>query len=374
MGKKPISPEVELELKKSRETIDTIDHQILELLNQRARVVENVGNIKKQFDAEVYSPSREKAVLKQLCEHNPGPMPTESVAAVFREVISACRAFQATISVVYLGPEGSYHHSAAQANFGRSAQFVPASTVNALFDEVEHHRVDYGIVAIENSIEGSVAAHLDRLVHSQTRIVGEIFIPISHNLISFSELHEIKRVYSHPQGLAQCRQWLESNLPNAQLLEAPSTTKGVQMCQTEKNAAAVASTLAAEIYDVPIQVRGIEDFAGNTTRFFVVGRTAVPSSGDDKSSIVVFIRDQVGALYDMIEPFKRNKVNLTNIVSRPTKQEAWQYMFFLECQGHSSEERVQQAIREIEQISLYVRILGSYPSARGNENEMRRKV
>ena len=367
---KPDMNEIEKDLQKCRNEIDEIDTSILQLLNQRARVVESVRNIKKHHDAVIYSPSREKAVLKHLCEKNGGPMPPESIESIFREIISACRAFQAVISVAYLGPEGSYHHAAAQVNFGRSAHFVPAATVNALFDEVEHHRVDYGVVAIENSIEGSVSAHLDRLVHSQTQIVGELYIPISHNLISFAELHDIERVYSHPQGLAQCRQWLESNLPNAQLLESPSTTKGVLMCQTDKKAAAVASSLASEIYEVPILVRGIEDYASNTTRFFVVGRSNVPYSGDDKTSLVVFIRDKVGALYDMIEPFKSNEVSLTNIVSRPTKQEAWQYMFFLECQGHLQDEKLQQAVRDIEKNSLYVRILGSYPRAHTNSNSL----
>jgi chorismate mutase / prephenate dehydratase len=368
MGQKPKKEDVELELQKIRDAIDGIDSSILQLLNDRAKIVENVRRIKEQFEAEVYMPSREKAILKKLTERNPGPMPTESVESIFREVISACRAFQASISVVYLGPEGSYHHSAAQANFGRSSQFVPANTINALFDEVEHQRVDYGIVAIENSIEGSVAANLDRLVHSKTNIVGEVYLPIKHNLISFSELHEITKVYSHPQGLAQCRQWLESNLPKALLLESPSTTQGVQICKKDISAAAVASSLASEIYEVPIQVRGIEDYAGNTTRFFVVGRNPVPKSGDDKTSVVVFIRDQVGALYDMIEPFKRNGISLSNIVSRPTKQEAWQYMFFLECEGYFKDEPLVRAINEIEKNSLYVRLLGSYPRAHDNTN------
>ncbi len=344
-----------------RQAIDRIDKEILRLLNERAKVAQDVGKLKNSKAVDYYVPSREKAILMRLAELNPGPFPSDSVTQVFREIISGCRSLETVISVGYLGPQGSYHHSAAQVHFGRSVLFCPIDTIRGIYDEVERQRVDYGVVAIENSIEGSVTESLDRLVHSQVNIVGEHFGDISHNLISQSEIHQIDKVYSHPQALRQCRQWLEANLPKAQLIDTPSTTKGVMHCVEDPRAGAIASTLAAEIYDVPVQVKGIEDITGNTTRFFIIGKKQNVPSGDDKTSMVVFIRDRVGALYSMLEPFKNNKVNLTNIVSRPTKQEAWQYMFFIECQGHREDEVLKRTIQEIEDNSLYVKILGSYP-------------
>ena len=352
------------ELANLRQTIDALDDSMLRLLNERARVIQQVVKVKNHYATDFYIPSREKAVLQRLCDLNAGPLSFEAVSSVFREIISACRAMEAQLSIAYLGPEGSYHHAAAQAHFGRSARFLPIPTILAIFDEVERDRVDYGIVAIENSNEGSLGENLDRLAHSKVRVVGEVYLPISHNLISFSELHEITHVYSHPQALAQCRRWLQSNLPNVRQVDTPSTTHAVGLCKDNRAAAAVAGALAAEMMEVPIQVRAIEDYAGNTTRFFVIGKNPVPRSGDDKTSLVVFVRDRVGALYAMLEPFKNHGINLTNIVSRPIKQEAWQYMFFLECQGHREEPILCQALEEIERNSLYVRILGSYPQAR----------
>ncbi|RJP22654.1 MAG: prephenate dehydratase [Candidatus Omnitrophota bacterium] len=352
-----------------REEIDSIDREILELLNRRAKAAQEIGKIKNHHDADFYIPSREKAVLARLCKMNSGPLHVDAITSVFREVISACRALETQLAVAYLGPEGTYHHSAAQIHFGRSARFIPVERINGIFEEVERNRVNYGIVAIENSLEGSVGVTLDRLVHSTVNIVGEVYLSISHNLISFSELHEIDKVYSHPQGLAQCRRWLESNLPKARLIDAASTSYGVCMCKEDRHAAAVAGALASEIFEVPIQVRAIEDFAGNTTRFFVIGGKTPEPSTDDKTSMIVFVRDKVGALHSMLEPFKNNKVNLTNIVSRPIKQEAWQYMFFLECQGHYSMDILRETIAEIERNSLYVKILGSYPRAHSSPGE-----
>ncbi len=359
----------EKKLNDLRIEIDSIDEEILHLINRRAKIAQNIGQLKNNKEKDFYIPSREKAILGRLSASNPGPLHSDAVTSVFREVISACRALETQLTIAYLGPEGTYHHSAAQIHFGRSAQFIPVERISGIFEEVERNRSDYGIVAIENSLEGSVGVTLDRLVQSNLNIVGEIYLPISHNLISFAELHDIDKVYSHPQGLAQCRRWLESNLSKARLIDAPSTSHGVRMCKEDHHAAAVASALASEIYDVPIQVRAIEDFAGNTTRFFVIGGKIPEPSKDDKTSMIVFVRDKVGALYSMLEPFKNNNINLTNIVSRPIKQEAWQYMFFLECQGHSSSEGVRNTIAEIERNSLYVKVLGSYPRAHSSPGE-----
>lgn len=370
MAENPNLPSLEEQLDQLRKTIDSLDGQMLELLNERARVAQEVGKVKNRHSTDYYIPSREKAVLKRLRERSSGPLQGEAIEAIFREVISACRALETNLHIAYLGPAGSYHHCAAQAHFGRSPEFIPVDTIRSVFHEVECRRVQYGVAAIENSIEGSVGQTLDYLAHSNTRVVGEIYYPISHNLISQSELHEIERVYAHPQALAQCRNWLESNLPKAQQVDASSNTAGVQRCQDDLKAAAIASTVAAEMFDVPIQVRGIEDFAGNTTRFFVIGVDPMSPSGDDKTSLVVFLRDQVGALYSMLQPFEKHNINLTNIVSRPTKQEAWQYMFFLECRGHIEDENLREAMDDIKNSSLYLKILGSYPYAHIVKKEM----
>ena len=351
----------EEKLDELRQSIDGIDGQILHLINERAKVAQEVGKIKNTHSSDYYIPSREKAILKRLRGKNPGPLQADDVEAVFREVISSCRGLETNLHIAYLGPAGSYHHCAAQVHFGRSPEFIPTETIRGVFHEVECRRVDYGVVAIENSIEGSVGQTLDYLAHSNNRVVGEIYYPVSHNLISQSELHDIERIYAHPQAFAQCRNWLESNLPQAEQIDASSNTVGVQRCQGDPKAAAIASSVAAEMFDVPIQVRGVEDFAGNTTRFFIIGSDPLSPSGDDKTSLVVFLRDQIGALYSMLEPFKKHNISLTNIVSRPTKQEAWQYMFFLECKGHIEDAELKTAMDDIRDSSLYMKVLGSYP-------------
>ncbi len=343
-----------------RQSIDSIDCRILDLLNDRAKVAKEVGKVKNSYKSEYYVPAREKAILARLREKNQGLLQGEAIESVFLEIISACRALETNLHIAYLGPEGTFHHSAGQAYFGRSAEFIPTETIRGVFHEVECRRVDYGIVAIENSIEGSVGQTLDYLAHSNNHVIGEVYIPISHNLISQSELNDIEKVYAHPQAIAQCRRWLESNLPKAQLIDSSSNAVGVQYCVDNKKTAAIAGNLAAEKYGVPIQVRGIEDAAGNTTRFFVISSSPSERCDNAKTSMVVFLRDQVGALYSMLEPFKKHAINLTNIVSRPTKQQAWQYMFFIECSGYVEDEQLVNALDDIKSNSLYVKILGSY--------------
>lgn len=352
-----------------RRKIDELDNQILQLANERARVVQHVGQLKNRTAGDYYVPSREKAIYDRLLSQNTGPLSSEAVRAVFRELISACRALETLLSIAYLGPEGSYHHMAAQMHFGSTASFIPVETIADIINEVERQKTDFGVIAIENSVEGIVGMTLDRLAHTDVRILGEVYLPISHNLISHSELQEIEKVYSHPQALGQCRRWLDTNLPKAMLMDTHSTTQAVKICSTERSAAAIAGKLAAELFDVPIQVHGIEDYAGNTTRFYIIGHRVNPSTGADKTALIVFIRNQAGALYSMLEPFQSCGINLTNIVSRPTKQEAWQYMFFLECESHVEDKAFQQAIEMIEKNSLHVKILGSFHRARRNTLE-----
>jgi len=352
-----------------RQSIDQLDGKLLELLNQRAKVVQKVGYYKNKNAVDFYIPSREKAIYDRLTAKNSGPLGAEAVRSVFREIISSCRALETQLTVSYLGPEGSFHHLAAQTHFGRGAHFHPVETISDVFHEVERNRTNYGIVAIENSTEGSVNMTLDRLSHSDLQVIAELYLPISHNLISSSELSQITKVYSHPQAIAQCRHWLESNLPKAEIVDIHSTTLGVKICKDEKTSAAIASALASDVFNVPIQVREIEDQPGNTTRFYVLGRQFNSPTGDDKTTLIVFIRNQVGALYDMLYPFREFGINLTNIVSRPTKREQWQYMFFVECEGHYQDEPLKKAIQQIEDKSLHVKVMGSFPKAHLREME-----
>ena len=351
------------ELDKLRQRIDEIDSQILDLLNQRATVSQDVGK-SKGSEKPIYVPSREREVVKRLTERSTGPFPRTAVGNVFREIVSACRSLQKVTSVAFLGPDGSYHHSAALKQFGKSAMFMPMRSIGGVFETVERRKADYGLVAIENSTEGGVAATMDRFAESPLKIISEIYLPIAHHLVSRSELSQIKKVYSHPQALAQCRSWLEQNLPGVPLVESSSTTQGAIIANDEEGAAAVAGDLTAELVRIPIVVHGIEDIHGNTTRFFVVGYENDSFTGDGKSAMIVFIRDEVGALYRMLEPLMKHRVNLSNLVSRPTKRQAWQYMFFIELNGDSEDEGVKQALDALHARSLHVQWLGSFP--RGN--------
>ena len=356
-----------MDLDELRAQINAMDEEILRLLHRRAECAQNVGRIKNERGEPFYAPAREKEILGRLTNLAPGVFPKEAIAGVFREIISACLSLQKTIRVAYLGPEASYHHTGGLAHFGSSSVFVPAPTIDAVFTEVERQRVDYGIAAIENSYEGGIGTTMDRFVTSPLRIVAETYLPIAHGLISHGELSQIKRVYSHGQAIAQCRLWLERNLPNAELIETSSTTQGVLMCKDDPTSAAIAGHMASELIGVPVKVHGIEDSSGNATRFFVLGWDEVPPSGDDKTALTIFIRDEVGALYKTLEPMKNHGLNLTNLVSRPTKREAWQYMFFIELQGHIADPDVQAALDEISSSSIYLKVLGSFP--RGEINQ-----
>ncbi|HOE12179.1 MAG TPA: prephenate dehydratase [bacterium] len=350
-----------MDLADLRKEIDAIDREIVSLLHRRGECAQKVGQIKNERGEPFYVPAREKEILERLTQMQDGPFPKEAIAAVYKEIISACLSLQKTIRVAYMGPEASYHHLAGMSHFGRSAVFVPVRTIDAVFTEVERHRADYGIAAIENSFEGGIAVTMDRFVTSPLRVIAEIYLPVVHALISHGDLSTIKRVYSHPQGLAQCRLWLERNLPGAELIETSSTTQGVLLCKDDPTSAAIAGRMASEIVGVPVKVNGIEDSSGNTTRFFVIGREEIPPGGDDKTALIIFIRDRVGALYHTLEPMMKHGINLTNLVSRPTRREAWQYMFFIELEGHIQNQAIQDALHELDSTSMYLKVLGSFP-------------
>jgi chorismate mutase/prephenate dehydratase len=345
-----------------RKKIDQADEKIIELLNERARLAQEIGRIKTLRNEAVYVPSREKTILQRIESLNPGPLSQLSLRSIYREIISASRSLEAPIRVAYLGPEATFTQMAAHERFGLSSLFVPVSSISEVFQEVAQGRTDYGVVPIENSSEGVIAHTLDLLVESNVTISGEIFLEIHQNLLSRSgQGEQIQRIVSHPQALAQCRGWLTSHFPKITTEEAPSTAQAAQMASQDTSLAAVASSLAKEIYDLRTVEANIEDQANNITRFFVIGNHVAPPTGQDKTSIVFSVKDEVGVLHRMLDPFSKNKVNLTKIESRPLKLKPWEYLFFLDFNGHREEPKVLKALKQLEKQCIFEKVLGSYP-------------
>jgi chorismate mutase/prephenate dehydratase len=351
-----------MDLKSLREKIDKIDNEILTLLNQRTRAVREIAKLKAKAKQEFYVPHREKKIVERLLKKNKGPLPSEALRGIFQEILNASRSIQKKLKVVYLGPEATFTHLAAVKNFGKYAIFTPAKSIADVFSEVEKGRSDYGVVPIENSTEGVINHTLDMFVSSELKICSELLLEISHNLLSKAgELREIKRIYSHPQAIAQSRNWIEDNLPNAELVETSSTAKAAEMAEKDHEGGAIASRLAASLYDLKIIAERIEDNVQNFTRFMVIGKSFPAKSGQDKTSILFSVKDKVGALHDMLTPFRENNINLTKIESRPTKLRAWEYIFFVDFVGHVEDENVKRALRQLERECLLLKILGSYP-------------
>lgn len=351
-------------LQKLREQIDRIDDQLLELLNQRARVVLEVGHLKERNDDLFYVPSREKKIYERLTGGNPGPFPNDAVHKVFREIISASLNMEMPLQVAFLGPQTTFTHQAAMQQFGLSAALVPLKSIPAVFDEVERGRAHYGVIPVENSTEGVVNHTLDMFINSELKIIAEIMLEISHHLLSKSgRIEQITKIISHPQPLAQCRHWLETNLPDIPLVDVSSTAAAAQMVAEDESAAAIASSAAAAHYGLQVVKARIEDNPHNFTRFLVVGKKAPGKGGDDKTSIMFSIKDEPGILYRMLEPFSKRQINLTKIESRPMKQKAWEYVFFLDLMGHCDDEQIAAAIEELRPHCHFLKILGSYPQA-----------
>lgn len=349
------------ELKKLREMIDRIDQQILTLLNQRTEIALHIGEIKNRKAQTYYAPERESVIYRHLSQQNKGPLPAKAVRAVYREIMSATLALQHPLKIAYLGPKATFTHLAAREKFGDSADYIPVRSISDVFTEVEKERADHGVVPIENSTEGVVNHTLDMFIDSDLKISAEVSLRITHNLLVKKTGVKIKKIYSHSQPFAQCRLWLESNLPRVKLEEVSSTAEAAKLAAREKETAAIASKLAAELYGLSVVSQGIEDSGENYTRFLVIGREFNQSSGRDKTSIMFSIKDSVGALCTMLEPFKKYNINLTKIESRPSRRRAWDYFFFIDMEGHAGDENVKKAIDELEKYCIYLKILGSYP-------------
>ncbi len=347
-----------------RSRISELDNQILNLLNQRAEAALRIGDLKRRQDAPSYVPEREAAILSRLTAGNGGPLTADAVQAIWREILSACRALEGPLRVAYLAPPGTYTHQAARERFGESVDYHPSRTIASIFDDVERGRAQFGVVPVENSIEGAVNMTLDRLLESDLTICGETTLEIGHCLLSrATELREIKRVLSHPQGLAQCRGWLTANLPDVPVEETNSTAGAAEIAAGDATVAAIASAMAGQLCGVPILRERIEDNRQNMTRFLVIGRQSTAPSGRDKTSILFAMPNQPGALYRILEPFARIGLNLTKIESRPTKRERWDFVMFVDFEGHRETPIVAGALSEIAERTRYLKILGSYPAA-----------
>ena len=349
-------------LKELRDKLKNRDEKIVKLLNERARISLEIGKIKKSQSLNIYDPSQENRVYRYLNEINEGPLMGESLKEIFTEILSASKALQAPVSVAYLGPEASFTHAAAGSHFGKSASFSPQSTIFDVFDRVERRMANWGVVPVENSLEGTVKLTLDRLTSTPLSILAEVFLLINHSLISTrNTLGEIKKVYSHPQALAQCQEWLRKNLPGCPLHEMESTAKAAQKVLEDDEGAAIGSNNAASVYGLNIISEGIEDHPSNVTRFLVIGRGENKRTGRDKTSIFFRTRHMPGALFHSLESFAGKEINLVKIESYPIKERMWEYLFFVDFNGHKEEEKIKECLKELQGQSTFVKMLGSYP-------------
>lgn len=349
-----------------RKRIDAIDDQILKLLNRRATFAKQTSRFKKT----TYDPARERTILKRLTEANEGPLPNDAIRAVYREILSACRGLQAPVTVAYLGPKGSFSHAAAARQFGSAAGELSCSEIGGVFDEVEKGNADFGVVPVENSSEGVITATLDRLAESPLVVCGELMTRVELCLLSNTESKEkIKKVYTFVKPMEQCSNWLREQNPKWEITQVGSSAEAALMASGSATAGAIASKIAAEIYGLRVLEERIENSRNNVTRFFVIGKIRAKKTSGDKTSVVFSVRHEPGALYRALNSFERHKVNLTMIHSRPSRKESWEYLFFVDMNGHESDRNIRGALNEMRKHSTYVKIVGSYPEADRNSSK-----
>ncbi len=348
-----------------RDRIDALDAQLVKLLNERAAVVVEVGQIKRDSGESVpiYAPDREQQVLAKVKAGNTGPLPDRCLDAIWRELMSGSFALERPLRIGYLGPPGSFSHLAARKKFGNSVEYDELTDFPSIFDAVARGHADYGLIPVENSTHGGVTASLDCFLETDARICAETLVAIHHNLLSRVPLEKIKRVYSHPQALGQCRRWLASQLPHAERCDAASSSQATQVAAREDGAAAIGSTLSSQLYGVPILFDNIEDNPNNTTRFSIIGRQSPKPTGDDKTSIVFTTEHRAGALTDVLNVFRDHELNLTRLAERPSQRMNWEYFFFVDVLGHADDDHVATAIAEARKHCLQLTVLGSFPRA-----------
>jgi chorismate mutase/prephenate dehydratase len=346
------------------EIVDALDSEIVNLLNERVTHASEIGRIKHAKGSDYYDPTREAIVMAKITALNEGPSSNATLRAVYREVISSSISLEKKLLISYLGPEATYTHQAAVRNFGVSLSYRAMKTIPDVFSEVEKGEADYGVIPIENSTEGAVFHSMDMLVESDLQICSQVYLPIEHCIVSRVPLEQIKEVRSKDQALGQCREWLQANLPGVPTMDVVSTAEAVRMAGELDGVAAVASILSAQHYGVPVQVQGIQDREDNVTRFLVIGKTRARPLGDgrDKTSLVISLKDEPGALEKTLRPFASRGINLSKIESRPSRKKAWDYLFFIDFIGHYEDELAQAALSELSEHCEFVKWLGSYPN------------
>lgn len=352
------------ELQVHRDRIDEIDAQVVRLLNERAEQVVEIGRLKRAGAGPIYAPDREQRVLQKIREHNQGPLSNSCLEAIWRELMSGSFALERPLRIGYLGPEGSFSHLAATRKFGSSVEYDKLADIAMIFDAVDRHHIDYGLVPVENSSEGFVAATLDGLIRTQSRICAEIQLAVHHNLLANCDAPDIDKIYSHPQALGQCRNWLNAQFPSVERIATPSTTKAAEIASSEPNSAAIASAMAAKLYDLHMQFENIEDNPNNTTRFYVLAHQDTQPTGDDKTALMFTTAHKAGALVDVLNVFQRYDINLTHIDKRPSQTVNWEYTFFIDLFGHKRDSKVAEAITEAKDHCKTLKVLGSFPRAK----------
>ncbi len=349
-------------LKQFRAQIDCIDDELLRLFNERANLAQQIGHAKGA--SAVLRPEREAQVLQRMMDANAGPLSREGVAVLFTEIMSQCRSLEAPLRVAYLGPHGTFSEAAVFQRFGQATEGLSAESIDDVFTAVESGAASYGMVPVENSTEGAVGRTLDLLLASNLKICGEVLLQVHQCLLSNeNDLSVIRRVYSHPQSFGQCQEWLHAHLPQAERITASSNADAARMAAGESFAAAVAGERAAVHYHLKLLAKNIEDDARNTTRFLLVGKQAVAASGKDKTSLAMSAANRPGAMHDLLTPFAQNGVSMTKLESRPSRTGLWEYVFYVDIEGHQSDAKVAAALAQLKQIAAFVKVLGSYPAA-----------
>ena len=367
-GPGPPTAAAPLDISGIRDSIDSVDSRIQELLNERARFAQLVGISKSASGKAVdfYRPEREAEVLRKALKRNNGPLRDEEIVRLFREIMSACLAQQEPLKVAFLGPEGTFTQAAVLKHFGSSVRALPLAAIDEVFHEVEGGIADFGVVPIENSSEGTVNHTLDMFLTSSLKICGEVELAIHHSLMGrMGSVSDIKRICAHSQALAQCRGWLDDQIPDVERVPVSSNAEGARRARDERGTAAIASRAAAEIYGLTLLANDIEDRADNTTRFLVVGRKLFTASGEDRTTLLVSASDTVdaGALFRLLQPLAEHRVNMTRIESRPSRKRKWDYVFFIDIEGHLSDAPVGKALAALEERASLFKVLGSYPRA-----------
>jgi len=358
-----MSAQPENPLEPLRRQIDALDARLVEILNERAKVVVEIGKLKQQNNAPIYAPDREKAVLEKVRGLNKGPLPDRCLEAVYRELMSGSFALEKPLRIGFLGPAGTFSHAASIRKFGSSVEYVPLTEIPSVFEEVVRGHIDYGLVPVENSIGGGIVDTLDAFLHSSARICAEVLTNVHHNLLAKEPWEKITKIYSKPEVFSQCRNWLAATAKDRDVQPAASTSRAAELASQQPGIAAIGSTIAGELYGLHVLFENIEDNPDNITRFFVIGREAARRSGDDKTAVMFTTAHKPGALAEVLDVFKENGINLTDIEKRPSKKVNWEYYFFIDAQGHSEDAAMKKAIDEAKQHCLQLTVLGSYPRA-----------